>query len=59
MSIAALIKSSKARVYGPPIATKISLTQSNIICPLGRYVTIISFDIDALIFDILIDKYLM
>ena len=59
ISITAIIKSAEARVYRPSIATKIISTRSNIICPSGIHVTITSFDIDALIFDILIDKDLM
>ena len=59
MSISALTKSAEARVYGPSIVTKISLTQSNAIYPSGRHVTITSFNIDAFIFGILMDKDLM
>ena len=59
MTIASLVKKAEAIVYGPSIATKIRPTQTNIICPSGRYVTITSFDIDALIFDILMDNDLM
>ena len=32
--------------------------QTNIICPSGRRVTVTSFDVDALIFDMLNDKHL-
>ena len=50
------MKSSENIVHRLLIAMKISPTQSNIICPSGRHITITSFDIDALTFDILIDK---
>ena len=59
MNIASLVKKSEAIVYGSSIATKIRPTQTNIICPSGRHVTITSFDIDALILDILTDNDLI
>ena len=59
MTINSLLKRAEARVYGSSIATKIKPTQTNLICPSGRHVTITSFDADALIYDMLTDHDLM
>ena len=59
MTIKSLLKTAEIRVYGPSIATKSSPTQTNLICPSGRHVSVTSFDVDALILDMLTDKDLM
>ena len=53
MTIKSLLSCAEARVYGSSIATKIKPTQTNLICPSGRHVTITTFDADALIYDML------
>ena len=58
-TIQSLLKSAELRVYGQSIATKMSPSQSNLICPSGRTVNVTSFDVDALIYDMLSDKDLM
>ena len=59
MTLPSLIKKAKFRVYGESIGTKLSPTETNLICPSGRHVTVTSFDADALIYDMLSDDDLM
>ena len=59
ISLTQLLKLAETRVYGSSIGSKMSPTQSNVICPSGRHVTVTTFDIDALIFDLISDRQLM
>ena len=59
MKIKSLLKCAKLRVYVPFLEIKMSLTQKNMMCTSGRHLAITSFDNYALMFNRLIDKYLM
>ena len=59
MTIPSLLSKANVRVYGPSLASKLTPIKTNLTCPSGRRVTVTSFDIDALIFDMLSDSKLM
>ena len=59
MTLPDLLLKAEHRVHGTSIATKMTPIRTNLICPSGRRVTVTSFDIDALIFDLLMDNNLM
>ena len=59
ISIPSLISKAKQRVHGESISSKLEPIKTNLICPSGRRVTVTSFDIDALIYDMLSDTNLM
>ena len=48
-----LFKVAEQRVYGESLAAKMKPKERNLQCPSGRKVTIIRFDIDAAIYDLL------
>ena len=54
-----LLTRAKNRVHGKSIATKLSPIQTNLICPSGRRINVTSFDVDALIYEMLSDDNLM
>ena len=53
-----LTKLTEKRVYGNVLATKLNPKDKNVICPSGRKVNIITYDIDAVIYDLLSDHNL-
>ena len=57
-SLDQVTKLAENRVYGPTIASKMKPRQNNLICPSGRKVNVITFDIDAAIFDLLSDQHI-
>lgn len=59
ISLESLFKKAEGRVYGSSLGIKMKPTQTNIICPSGRRVSVTSFDADALIYDMLSDYQLM
>ena len=50
-----MTKLTEKRVYGDALASKLSPKDKNITCPSGRKVNIITYDIDAVIYDLLSD----
>ena len=46
-------------VYGKLLSLKMKPIQTNLICPSGRHVSVTSFDIDGIIYDLLSDDDLM
>ncbi len=59
ITLDSLIKKAESRIYGETITPKIRPSQTNLICPSGRRVTVTSFDVDALIYDLISDTNLM
>ena len=59
MSITSILDKAEQRVYGKSIGSKMKPINTNLICPSGRHVTVTSFDLDSLIFDLLNDLDLM
>ena len=57
-SIEKLIKLCQKRVYGSFIGEKLKPKTKNLICPSGRRVSIITTDIDAILYDLLSNKEL-
>ena len=53
-----LTKLTEKRVYGEVLASKLCPKDKNISCPSGRKVNIITYDIDAAIYDLLSDRNL-
>ena len=51
-----VMKLAERRVYGPSLSEKMKPRQNNLICPSGRRVNVITFDIDAAICDLLSDS---
>ena len=49
-------KVAEKRVYGKSFATKMKPRETNIICPSGRNVNLVTFDVDAAIIDLLSDN---
>ena len=58
MTIPTLIDKAEHRVYGKSISAKMKPILTNLTCPSGVKITVTSFDIDALIFDMLNDDNL-
>ena len=56
---ASVLERAELRVCGKSLATKMKPIRTNLICPSGRHITVTSFDIDAIVFDILSDDDLM
>ena len=57
-SLDGLLQAAENRVYGKSLASKMKPRDKNILCPSGRRVNIITFDIDAAIYDLLSDTNL-
>ena len=57
-SLDGLFKAAEKRVYGESLAFKMKPKDKNILCPSGRRVNIVTFDIDAAIYDLLSDSNL-
>ena len=55
ITISSLLERAEQRVYGLSLSLKMKPIQSNLICPSGRHVTVTSFDIDGIIYDLLSD----
>ena len=59
MTLTSILDKAEHRVFGKSIASKMKPISSNLICPSGRHVSVTSFDIDAIIYDLLNDDNLM
>ena len=53
-----LVKSAEHRVYGLFLTEKMKPNATNLICPTGRKLSLITYDIDAAIYDLLSDVHL-